>query len=101
MVANVNKNTLLAFILILATLAVFTNPGYQKFYYSKILKQSYPQGIENNKDTGSIEGSAGKEIAQGKNEVKKIEESKTSETISSQNDTNKAINSDTIWIETE
>jgi YidC/Oxa1 family membrane protein insertase len=96
-----NKNTILAFVLILATLAVFTSPTYQKFYYSTILKQPYPEGIAKNQNSGDSTGSAEKETAQQNTEVKKAEENKTTETITIQNDTNKTLKGDTIWIETE
>lgn len=96
-----NKNTLLAFVLILAALALFTNPAYQKFYYSKILKQPYPESIEKNQNVGGAGESAGKEIAQEKTEVKKPEENSTTGTVSGQPDTDKILSGDTIWIETE
>jgi YidC/Oxa1 family membrane protein insertase len=93
----VNKNSILAFVLILATVALFTSPQYNKFYYEKILKKPYPQVIkksekkEKNNETNSnkIESNLNDEPI--KNSTKEIVGNL---------DTNFTAN-DTIWVENE
>jgi YidC/Oxa1 family membrane protein insertase len=96
----VNKNTLFAFILILATLALFTSPTYQRFYYTTILKQKPPENIAINQKT-----------AESTTTIKKRENIQKSDTINTLKETisadipekknNKLQKGDTIWIETE
>ena len=75
-----NKNTIIAFLIILGSVIFFTSPTYNKFYTEKILKKEYvkPSPIK-----------------------KQTEEKQTifRDTIKEENIEN--ANSDTIWIENE
>jgi YidC/Oxa1 family membrane protein insertase len=93
----VNKNTILAIILILATLYFFNSP----FYYSKILKQPYPEGIVKSQNDTSKRESAEENIAQGNAALKKTGENNAAEITAVPPNTGNNIKSDTIWVETE
>jgi YidC/Oxa1 family membrane protein insertase len=92
----VNRNSIIAFILILATVTLFTSPQYNKFVYEKILKKPYPtktslknKNSETNKEEKIVELTTVKANSEkNNNEIKKdsvVEKRKT----------------DTIWVENE
>lgn len=88
-----NRNSVIAFILILATVSLFTSPQYNKFVYEKILKKPYPQKIEKNHEK-AVPEKIKREIASEEKIEKNIQDIK--------NDTNKqTIEADTIWVENE
>ncbi|MBN2443820.1 MAG: YidC/Oxa1 family insertase periplasmic-domain containing protein [Spirochaetales bacterium] len=89
-----NKNTVFAFMLIFVTVAFFTSPLYQKFYYSTILKRPFPAEKLSNKKT-----SESKEIIVTEKEEETRVEDSTKERVSEIKEIPKS--SDTIWIETE
>jgi YidC/Oxa1 family membrane protein insertase len=93
---KVNRNSIIAFILILATVTLFTSPQYNKFVYEKILKKPYPtktslknKNSETNKEEKIVELTTVKANSEkNNNEIKKdsvVEKRKT----------------DTIWVENE
>jgi YidC/Oxa1 family membrane protein insertase len=89
-----------AFILILATVAFFTSPTYNKFYYNKILKQPYPEKetkkdvVPNSGDTSNL---SSKTESSANDTIKNAEEPKT--ILSKDAVVDKK--GDTIWVETE
>lgn len=88
-----NRNSVIAFILILATVSIFTSPQYNKFVYEKILKKPYPQKID--------------KVYKNTEHEKKISENVSEEKIEKdvsniQKDTSdQIINADTIWVEND
>lgn len=88
-----NRNTLLAFILILATMAFFTSPTYQKI--NRKLSGQKESQKESQKEATEIK----------KEEIKKIKENivdSTEEKVGFEKNSEKGTNNgDTIWIETE
>jgi YidC/Oxa1 family membrane protein insertase len=97
----VNKNTLLAFALILGAFLIFYSQTYQRFYYNKILKQPYPVDIAQ-KQKKEEQQTAGKKE---ENAVKEVVRNETIplvviDSAKIKNDTTK-IKGDTIWVETE
>ncbi|MDG5814270.1 membrane protein insertase YidC [Chitinispirillales bacterium ANBcel5] len=99
-----NKNTMLAFVLIMATLMFFTSPAWNRFYYENILGRPYPEQIESVQQEIQEEDEIG-DIAdtpqQGELQVASSED----ETEASEEDRAAAveeeIEKDTIWIETD
>lgn len=96
-----NKNTLLAFALILGAFLVFSSQTYQRFYYNKILKQPYTADVvekqkkeEQQTPVNITEKTKTKEI------IGEIKNPVTINTVQNERDTiiRKA---DTIWVETE
>jgi YidC/Oxa1 family membrane protein insertase len=88
----VNRNSVIAFILILATVTLFQSPQYNKFFYEKILKKPYPEKITVNKTTEEKTNNSKKD---NKNETI-VNEKKVDNSIDSiKSDTNY----DTIWVE--
>jgi YidC/Oxa1 family membrane protein insertase len=94
----VSKNSIIAFLLILATITIFTSPQYNKFFYEKILKKPYPEkNIENKK----IEKDQKDEQVQKKESISpKLEAEKNDEITKDDTDSvNQKIKSDTVWVE--
>jgi YidC/Oxa1 family membrane protein insertase len=101
----VNKNTLLAMVIIFGAFLVFTSQTYQRFYYNKILKQPYPVDIAKQKNN-EIPPSA----VEKKNTTEKEIESSNEMQLQAQAPEEAVINvpvdtasytGDTIWVETE
>jgi YidC/Oxa1 family membrane protein insertase len=97
----VNKNTLLAFVIILFGLMFFTSQPYQRFYYTKILKQPFPADSVEKQKKETIQ-------TNGKNDTEITNEAvlkETSPKINSDTSRQKIdvtpIRADTIWIETD
>lgn len=88
-----NKNTALAFFLIICAVMFFTSQTYQKFYTEKILKKEWVKKSETDK---KITQNEDKE----KGVVKTPDNSKKIETIPISTDTNSYKN-DTVWVENE
>lgn len=87
---EVNKNTTIAFLIILITVMFFTSPLYNKFYTEKILKKPYVANT----------------ISKNTNKEKNVKESpveKEEIVVEKKNDSliNDSIVSDTIWVETD
>jgi YidC/Oxa1 family membrane protein insertase len=88
----VNRNSVIAFILILATVTLFTSPQYNKFFYEKILKKPYPEKVVNNQVKENKD----------KNNQKKAVEIDTEKSVESTSDNNiDTLNYETIWVENE
>lgn len=78
-----NKNTILAFILILITVAFFSSPTWFKIYYEKILHQPYPVHIVKKEEKTKEREEKKKQV-----EILTKEEKEPSKRVA-----------DTIWIE--
>ena len=98
---GVSKNTTLAFILILATVVIFTSPVYQKYYVTKVLKQPYPENIVKSKKTYDSTVSEKNNTSQKNIEIEKSNGEKPEETIAVKHVTTTLEKWDTIWVETE
>jgi len=91
----------MAFILILATVIFFTSPTYQRIFYSKILKQPYPEnGVKSQKNADSTAQDKN-DVTKTNNVVKIKEKSKPVEKITVKQKIEKSEKRDTIWAETE
>jgi YidC/Oxa1 family membrane protein insertase len=96
----VNKNTLLAFVLILGGFLIFQSQTYQRFYYNKILKQPYPVDLTEKQKKEGAQPAVVKELKDSKNET-------TTETILAEKGSVQKPNDtivskgDTIWVETD
>jgi YidC/Oxa1 family membrane protein insertase len=97
----VNKNTTIAFILILATVVIFTSPVYQKLYVTKVLKQPYPENVEKSKKSDDSTAAGKNTSAQENNDIKNTNVEKTEESIAVKHSATTQVKCDTIWIETE
>lgn len=95
-----NKNTLLAFVLILGGFLIFSSQTYKKFYYNTILKQPVPT------DTAEKQKKEEPKTADVKEQDSKTKESlkeavfAVPDTIRKTSDT-LAVTGDTIWVETD
>jgi YidC/Oxa1 family membrane protein insertase len=90
----VNRNSVIAFILIFATATLFMSPETNKFFYEKILKKPYPVNVINNK--AIEEKKSKKDNGEIKTETKIDEDKKSDSAIDSlKND----LKYDTIWVE--
>jgi YidC/Oxa1 family membrane protein insertase len=97
----VNKNTVFAFMLIFASVAFFTSPFYQKFYYYIILKRPLPAEKLTNKIKSDRSSSEEMQITEKDNENEIIEEVFSKERESESKTARILKRTDTIWIETE
>lgn len=94
-----NKNTTIAFILILATVAFFTSPVYQKYYITKVLKRPFSEraivkkesAISKENETQRVQIDSKAEASAHKKDL--FLEQKTEK--------KKFEKWDTVWIETE
>lgn len=91
-----NRNSVIAFILILATVTLFTSPQYNKFLYEKILKKPYPEKVIQNKSKEQI-GQDNKKDNTTINAESTLDTAKKSE--SSLDSLKNEKSYDTIWVE--
>jgi len=96
----VNKNTLLAFMLILGGFLLFQSQTYQRFYYNKILKQPYPVDSAEKQKKEGPQNVVVKELKGGKNETINETIFAVKDSIQKPDDTLE-ITGDTIWVETD
>ena len=101
MVAGMSKNTTLAFILILATVVIFTSPVYQKYYVTKVLKQPYPENTVKSKKTDDSTIFEKTDIPQKTTEIDKSNGNKPEGPTAVKHVTTTQKSWDTIWVETE
>lgn len=95
-----NKNTLIAFILVLITVAFFSSPVYNRFYYENILKRPYPGDQKKNTEQVSRIEKKPEENKIRENEQR--EESPQVDTTQQSDENQEGIEpTDTVWIETE
>ena len=86
-----NKNTIIAFLIILGSVIFFTSPTYNKFYIEKILRKNYYKQKDITENNKAIKEERKQEKKQ------KIENESLVDTISVVEKTKN--NGDTIWIE--
>jgi YidC/Oxa1 family membrane protein insertase len=93
----VNKNTLIAFILILGSVMLFTHPSYNKFVQEKIFHQKVTEQPKKAPETTNTQTPEFPEAAPSNSELKPlVEEQKTTPPIDSV-----LLSGDTIWFENE
>lgn len=110
---EVNRNTIIAFALILGCIFLFTSPNYYRFYYTKILKKPYPfdqklvtpppRGALTPRDTGAITTPPPDTVKQAipeKAPPKIAVAPKATDTIAVEPEKQKAVHQDTVWVET-
>ena len=103
-----NKNTVIAFVLVLITVAFFSSSRYNQFYYEKILKKPYPD-----KQVEQVQKYVNKEKAeQPVNAQDKSTEEKNGNPVENKTEVIGSTNAqdsisgivtsaDTVWIETD
>ena len=98
-----NRNTLVAILLMLAVMTMFMSPAFQRFWYTKLLHEPYPEDVERTENKKDSSVTAAKDTTQQRVDVlnKNKETEITEKTERDSADTSFAIQGDTLWIETE
>jgi YidC/Oxa1 family membrane protein insertase len=97
----VNKNTLFAFVLILGTVALFSSPTWNRFYYNKILQQPFPADIVKNQKPLENSGSEKSAAPVAPDALKQPTTVVVSPPSAAKPTDSSAKKGDTVWIETK